>query len=385
MLVFEALRAKYGDCLLVHFGTEAHPRLLVVDGGPPGVFNDALGPRLAELRDERGLGDGQPLPIDLGMVSHIDADHVAGLLQMMQKLKDLHDSQEPEPWRFRRFWHNSFDDILGNDQLGVGTPASTASVASIGGLLLGGGSDLLASVGQGRDLGKLLRAFTLDGNPPFDGLVRAGGDPFELAGLTLTVVAPSQENLAALQSDWDKKVKPILEKEKAATTPAELAQIAAFVDKSVYNLSSIVVLAEAHGKRILLTGDGRGDHTLAGLEAADLVDDEGNIELDVLKVPHHGSDRDVDVSYFERIRARHLVISADGKFDNPDVDTLEMISAARPDDDFTIHLTYPTDAFNVPTVGYDVQDFFDRETAAGRTYAVEVRDPAELGLRIELA
>ena len=38
-----------------------------------------------------------------------------------------------------------------------------------------------------------------------------------------------------------------------------------------------------------------------------------------------------------------------------------MISAARPDDDFTIHLTYPLDEFNVPKIGQQVKKFFAAE------------------------
>jgi hypothetical protein len=49
----------------------------------------------------------------------------------------------------------------------------------------------------------------------------------------------------------------------------------------------------------------------------------------------------VEKGYFETIVAKHYVVSADGKDDNPDIETLEMISAARPDDGFTIYLTYP--------------------------------------------
>ena len=39
MLILETLRAKYGDSLLLHFGTEEEPRLVLIDGGPPGVYN----------------------------------------------------------------------------------------------------------------------------------------------------------------------------------------------------------------------------------------------------------------------------------------------------------------------------------------------------------
>jgi hypothetical protein len=159
--------------------------------------------------------------------------------------------------------------------------------------------------------------------------------------------------------------------------------VAAYVDKSVHNLSSIVVLVESQGKRILLTGDGRGDHTLEGLKAAKLLKG-GKLRVDVLKLPHHGSERNVAPDYFETIVAKHYVVSADGKFDNPDVGTLKMISAARPDDDFTIHLTYPLDGFNVPKIGQQVGKFFAAEKKAGRAYKVVTRPPTELGVRLAL-
>lgn len=381
MFVLEALRAKYGDSLLLHYGSAEEPRLAVIDGGPPGVYNDALKPRLEEIRKKRKLKDTTPLDIDLMMVSHIDQDHIAGILQLVRKIKDLRDSQQPVPWKIKRFWHNSFDDILDNDDVSVASPASVMSPASIGGLLGHKGSLILASVGEGRELRKLLDALNLDGNQPFGGLVRTGVGEVVLGNLKLTVVAPSEENLRALQEEWNKKIKPILKKEDEAGR----AEIAAYVDSSVANLSSIVVLAEADGKRILLTGDGRGDHTLEGLEQAGLLDDEGRIEVDILKMPHHGSIRNIDKDYFETIHARHYVISADGKHENPDIAALEMISEARPDDDFTIHLTYPADEFNVPEIGEEVAHFFAEEKAAGRAYRVEMRKPGELSVRLELA
>jgi hypothetical protein len=383
MLVLEALRARYGDSLLLHFGTAEEPRLILIDGGPPGVYADALKPRLEQLREERGLEDGAPLEIDLGMVSHIDEDHIAGILELARELKNLQDSREPVPWKLRRFWHNSFDDILDNEEVAVASADSPMSPASIGGLLGPAGSLVLSSVGQGRALRDLLAPLGIAGNASFKGLVKAGHEPITLGDdLELTVVAPSEKNLLALQKDWNLKIQPILKKEHDQAAKAE---IASFVDRSVYNLSSIVVLVESEGKRILLTGDGRGDHTLEGLAAAGLLDAEGKIEIDVLKMPHHGSIRDVDAGYFEKIRARHYVISANGKFDNPDIPTLKLISEARPDDDFTIHLTYPTDEFELPAVGKAVAEFFAAEKAAGRKYRVETRKPGDLSFRIELA
>ena len=82
----------------------------MIDGGLAGVYGDALRPRLAALREERGLGAATPLDVDLMMVSHIDDDHVSGLLELVQKLNDRRESGQPLPWKIRRFWHNSFDE-----------------------------------------------------------------------------------------------------------------------------------------------------------------------------------------------------------------------------------------------------------------------------------
>jgi hypothetical protein len=382
MLILEALRAQFGDSLLLHFGTEQEPRLVVIDGGPPGVYNDALEPRLHEIRQERKLAAKAPLEIDLMMVSHIDRDHIAGILALFQNLKNLKEEKQPAPWKIDRFWHNSFDDILGNDDVSVASAASVMSPASIGGMLPHDGSLIVASVPEGRDLRNLANFLKLDGNPPFKGLVRTGKKPVVLDNLKLTVVAPSDRQLQALQKEWNKQVKKILEKEAAEKARAKAV---AFIDRSVANLSSIVVLAEADGQRMLLTGDGRGDHTLQGLEEAGLMDENGRIELDVLKMPHHGSEHNVAPVYFEKIRAKHYVISADGEHDNPDIKTLQMISEARPDDDFTIHLTYPTDEFNVPAIGLEIGKFFEKEKAAGRKYRVETRKPGELSISIKLS
>lgn len=388
MLIFEALRAAHGDALILHFGTKTKPRIAVIDGGPAGVHNDALRPRLDEIRKERKLAATAPLDIDLMMVSHIDDDHLVGILDLVGDMKDRRDNRKPVPCRIRRFWHNSFDDIIG-DTAGTGgaggsaSLASTAELASLSQLAGGDGSAIIASVPKGRDLRKLVDAFGLGGNPPFNGLVMNGHATVPIGNLSVTVIAPDKPRLDKLQKKWDREIKPILKKER--TSPAEAAALADYTDNSVHNLSSIVMLVEAGGKRLLLTGDGRGDHTLNGLKAAGLLDTKGKLKVDLLKLPHHGSVRNVKKTYFDTIIAKHYVISANGRDDNPDIATLKMISKARLDDKFTIYLTYPADEYKVPKIGKAVDAFFAREKAAGRRYKVVVRKSGEVSLRIRLA
>jgi hypothetical protein len=71
------------------------------------------------------------------------------------------------------------------------------------------------------------------------------------------------------------------------------------------------------------------------------MEPEGTIEVDILKVPHHGSANNLNDDFFERIIAKHYVFSGDGEHGNPERESLEMLLNARGDDDYVIHLTYP--------------------------------------------
>jgi glyoxylase-like metal-dependent hydrolase (beta-lactamase superfamily II) len=100
----EVLKARKGDCLLLHYGTADEPALALIDGGPGGVYSKFLKPRLKQLREERGLDESEMLPIDLCMLSHIDDDHIHGLLQLTQELVDAQKSQDPRAVNILDLW-----------------------------------------------------------------------------------------------------------------------------------------------------------------------------------------------------------------------------------------------------------------------------------------
>jgi len=132
-----------------------------------------------------------------------------------------------------------------------------------------------------------------------------------------------------------------LEELKAKGQSPEEA-LAAYVDKSVPNLSSIVVLMELGGNTMLLTGDARGDKILEGLQLVGRLGkgDDSTIKVDILKVPHHGSSNNLDNDFFERIIAGHYVFSGNGEHGNPERESLGMLLKARGNADYQIHLTY---------------------------------------------
>jgi hypothetical protein len=301
----EALEARHGDALILHFGTTTAPRMIVVDGGPPGVWDSSLRPRLEELRLERGGGGA--LLIELLMVSHIDDDHIAGVIAMLDELAEAWEADQPAPWVISRLWHNAFDDVTG----GVHPQSLPAAYA--------------ASVNQGRKVRDLARKLQLDVNSISKPLVmtRGGARPkLKLPGLELTVLAPHEERVEALRADWKKH-------------PPKKAVPAEFIDDAVYNLSSIVCLAQVGKQRMLLTGDARGDDILAGLP-------KPKLHVDIFKLPHHGSDRNVSTEMFRRITADWYVVSGDGKHGNPEPATLAMIKEARGSAKYTLVFTHAT-------------------------------------------
>ena len=347
-------RAHKGDCLLLHYGSKTKPGLMVIDAGPEDTYAPHLKPRLDAIRKARKLAKSKPLPIDLMMVSHVDDDHIRGILDFTAELKAA--SGVP-PARISSLWHNSFDDVIGNtpDELTAALRAQFGPAALDGPLpdvdevdretsedtdVVVDTMKVLASIEQGHSLRADAEKLNFECNPEFGGgLIIAGKEPIEIdSTLTFTVVGPLKPELLKLQEKHDEWLK---EQKKAPKKPS--ASLAAYVDRSVPNLSSIVVLARCGGKSMLLTGDARGDKILDGLDLAGAFDAGGKLHVNVMKVPHHGSANNVAPKFFERVTADHYVLSGDGEHGNPERDTLEMIFAARGTAPLEIHLTYPVD------------------------------------------
>ena len=375
----EALQAFHGDALLVHAGTAAEPVLLLVDGGPSKTWETSLQPRLEELRAERA-GDGA-LQIDLAMVSHIDSDHVAGMVDFAGELVTEQQDSKPLRYEVGTLWHNSFDDILGNDADDLRAAAveilAVPVADRVADEIRAAGLAVVASVAEGRELRDQAKTLGWSVNEPFDGPVVLPPQEVRtitLGPLKLTVVCPHAEQLEKLHEAWEKWLKqhPKDVANPAAAQPSR--------DTSPYNLSSIVVLAECGGKRMLLTGDARDDHVLAGLDATGIAEN-GKTHVDLLKLPHHGSIRNMRAEFFERVTADHYVISADGRHGNPETATLELIAAGRSDDEFTMHLT---NRVGTDDLEQRLDAFLAAKQQAGRGYGVSFRAEDALSLRIDL-
>ena len=251
------------------------------------------------------------------MVSHIDDDHISGVISLMKEIE----TGDAPPCNIRTVWYNSFDHVLGD-----AAETLTAHAAAIGegsaqrtGLVAPAPETfaVISSVRQGRELRERVDALGIPLNGGFDGLVmldetNVANDEAALPdGLTLHVIAPLKQRIEKLRTKWEEDVRK----------HPDPVVVAAFADQSVPNLSSIVVVAGFQGKRMLLTGDARGNDISEGLGAAGFLDGQGRAHFDVLKMPHHGSSRNITQDWLSKITAEHYVISANGQYGNPDPDT----------------------------------------------------------------
>src|SRR3954467_10416528 len=111
-----------GDCLLLT--SKSGNNRILVDGGMTASFNQFVAPELAKL-------PGAKPKLDVVYVSHIDDDHIAGVLQLLNNLLDWRvfdfktkhkkagdkpprEPKSPRPPEVGKIWHNAFHELIGD-------------------------------------------------------------------------------------------------------------------------------------------------------------------------------------------------------------------------------------------------------------------------------
>ena len=296
-ITVEVLRGAYGDAIWVECARAGRPWRMVVDGGPPEAA-DALAARVDALPP----GDRV---LDVVVVSHIDSDHIGGMLPLLAR-DDL---------EIGDVWFNGLAQL------------PQADVRA------------LRSVAEGEDLVELLtgttRAQPLPWNRVVDGcaLMTEGDQTFRDLALSdgphITLLSPTPRRLRALRRVWDQALRRVHRGEPdeiGAVTPIEplsdlgaLAAAATANDASVPNGSSIAFLLEHRGASCLLGAD--AFPTVLGGALWALVNARGGrpLPIDAVKLPHHGSEKNVGQKLLTLISTKHFLISTNGeRFGHPD-------------------------------------------------------------------
>ncbi|TDW68997.1 hypothetical protein EDF57_101891 [Novosphingobium sp. PhB55] len=358
----EIFPSASGDCLLV---TSADGRRLLADGGMPDAYTNFIAKPLSKLRD---AGES----IDVAYISHIDQDHIGGMLRLLSDEAAwrayghaqahggrLGKPKVPRPPAIGQLWHNAFlEDIERTEAVDLG-----AALASSAGVLAGlnaaalGDRDmrtsvataqmLALSVGEAIEVNWRIGPGQLDIplNPGFGGelMTARPKEPITFGAFKITILGPTAEELGVLRETWiawlkksKKRIETLRKRHQhdadaigTGATALDLAQlshqIALAVEKDVTppNLASLVLLVEEGPKRLLLTGDAGDESLLKYLRAANLLGAAGRIEVDVLKVPHHGAHNSFSKAFAAAVRAKHLIFCGNGEHHNPEPEVVK--------------------------------------------------------------
>lgn len=296
-ITLEVLPAGYGDCLLVSCPVGDRTWRLLVDTGPDECYPQ-LKARLAQLPVE---SNGRR-HIDLFIISHIDHDHIGGAALLL--------NDDSLKLSFGDIWFNA--------------PPRPQ----------------MRSVAEGASLSRILgaRDIALPWNEAFNGkpVATTGYSTFvelgtEAGGPRMTLLSPTPDRLADLWKIWERTLASLRSKESDLPEPAvpvtrgmgnlDLNALAAKVtatDRAAPNGSSIVILLEHQGASVLLGADGIPTVMLPALHSLarhrGLLGD--TLELDVVKLCHHGSRANVTVDLIKALQAEHYIFSTNNAMFN---------------------------------------------------------------------
>jgi Metallo-beta-lactamase superfamily len=361
----DVFQSDKGDCLLISArdGTR-----VLADAGMSSSYSEHVAPALGRIAAKGG-------ELDLVYVSHIDRDHIGGVLRLMEdhvewRVRDFQresgndrfpDPPRPRPPKVNRLWHNAFHDMVPDNSGPIEeTLAATAALLEAGEgeerSVAERQRELATSVGDGIELSKRAREEQLGipVNAEFGGklaMIRAEPQTVRLGSLELTLLGPFKEDLEELRDDWNDwlrknadEVRRIRAEMAADTDRLVSGDVDGFRSAmalrarelgdrgrvTVPNLASIMLLVEENGRTLLLTGDGHRDEILRGLAEAGRLEDDA-LHVDVLKVQHHGSEHNIDADFCRQVTADHYVFCANGEHENPDLAVVDAVVRSRTD------------------------------------------------------
>jgi ribonuclease BN (tRNA processing enzyme) len=372
LIVFQSDK---GDCLLL---TSADGKNVLIDGGMSNSYTTHVAPALNKLHIDKQV-------LDLVYVSHIDQDHIAGVLKMADDLMawrvfdfqrehgntTIKPPKVPRPPEVKVIWHNSFSDMLGKNKGPI--EEQLASCAA----LLSSRKDLnfrevaaacgglATSMGEAVRLNRRIgpRQLNVPLNPDFAGklMIRDGANgALNVGSMSMTIIGPAKKDLENLRKDWNdwlqtvdgaKQVEGIRKRAdkdddllNSSEVGVQLGSLYAEADAlaialakklgnrkrvTLPNLASLMFLVEENGKSLLLTGDGHWQDILDGLEVTGKLAAGGSMFVDVLKVQHHGAEYNWEHEFGRRVIARNYVFCGNGSEENPELDVVQAVIDSR--------------------------------------------------------
>ncbi len=287
MLRLYALPAHNGDCLLLEFlGDDGQLHYIWVDGGLVRSYQE-FGKAVAEQLIQ------QKAKIDLMVVTHVDQDHIGGILAL------CNDPAIPPDW-IQQFWFNSGELLsawLGEE------PGSQRGIS-----LAELDEQASRSIGQGIRLEDYLRQHANWHKQPIKRY-----STLSVSGAEISVLTPSVSALQRLHHNWQKETSQerSLDPNDYSLSLEALSRRPERADASVANASSISFVFEYRDKRILMLGDAWASDVVEALRALGYTA-EDPLRLDALKLSHHASRASISSELLDLIDCDTFIVSTDG-------------------------------------------------------------------------
>ncbi|WPG21423.1 MBL fold metallo-hydrolase [Kosakonia cowanii] len=281
------LKAGKGDSLLLSW----EGNHMLIDSGTPSTLRKNRNPSLPPIKD-----------IEFCLITHIDYDHIGGFLDFLSKAKrnDLHPDF--------LFLGNTLDLIRYKDNDEVGFRHGSA-------------------------LSVLISILNLKCKPLFS------GDVLSLKNIKVTILSPTLEHIYILKEKWIEIEKELNKKDysdefvslqkKKLNIDIRVAQND-LVKKPVNDLlnsTSIACLIEYKNKKALMLGDAHPE--IISRQLKNLLKNQQieKIDIDVVKISHHGSKHNTTLELLSLINCNRYIISTDGSrpYNHPDIETINKI------------------------------------------------------------
>ena len=317
------LPVKYGDSFVIECDKGENHGVVVVDGGPNGC-GKILQAKLEEVGKASGLEEA--VTPDLMVLTHYDDDHIGGLTQYVKSCKK--EGKVPA----REVWANCakyVDTFAADDDLSTRSALQGVKL----GVLLdmaaeGGGLSWRDDVTEG-----LEKAF-----PFADVEVVSPTERGRELAIGKQEIAMEGKDLAALTRSI--VVVPTLEK-LALDVPKPPSEKA---DAEVANAASIAFILRCDGLSVLMLGDCY-PHNVVDYLRAKGYSEENPLQVDFVKVAHHGSRHNTSNELMDLVHCNHYLISTNGdKFGHPDREAFaHILCHPTRDRDEKVHLYFNCD------------------------------------------
>ena len=296
------LPVSYGDSFVIECEKGGQRGVVLVDGGPQG-YGEVVEKKVEEV--------GTP---DLMVLTHYDNDHIGGLTDYIKSYNGKGKLPAKEVWA------NCAGYARVDEEPRLTADGKVSPV-------------MPCSITQGVQLARLLDAIARKGELTWsDNLIEGFSKEFPFA--TVEVVSPTaegrqlavgkQEKVAAtLKPEAATMANKSLDKEEIILPLEDLAKDcpkppSAKVDAEVANAASIAILLRCDDLSILMLGDCY-PHNVVDYLRKNKYSETNPLEVDFVKVAHHGSRHNTSNELLDLIKCNHFIISTNGaKFGHPD-------------------------------------------------------------------